>query len=93
VGAERAEVDFYTGSLARSSLADLEIVLLVRADIARYSHEEPCDVVYCIGVIHPTDDTSRERVGRGFDSDDFEAVSMAPYRGVSWRANGVVRRV
>ncbi len=49
-------VDLNTSDLARTRLADLGNVSIVEADIASYRPEERYDVVYCIGVIHHTDD-------------------------------------
>jgi SAM-dependent methyltransferase len=52
-------LDLNTSDIARQRLADLPNVSLVEADIAIFRPEEPFDVVYCVGVIHHTDDPDR----------------------------------
>ncbi|MFA6028506.1 MAG: class I SAM-dependent methyltransferase [Elusimicrobiota bacterium] len=52
-------VDLNTPEIARSETADLPNCRVVQGDLARVSFPEPFDVVYCIGVIHHTDDPDR----------------------------------
>src|SRR5262245_48279806 len=49
-------VDLNTSSLALERTRDLANVSIVEGDIATYHPAEPFDVVYCVGVIHHTDD-------------------------------------
>ena len=56
VAAHVTGVDLNTSALARERLSDLENVSFLEADIATLESEELFDVVYCIGVIHHTDD-------------------------------------
>lgn len=59
VAAHVTGLDLNTSALARERLSPLENVSVVEADLATYGVEEPYDVVYCIGVIHHTDDPDR----------------------------------
>ena len=59
VAAHVTAADLNTSELARSKLARFPNVSVVEADIAAYRPEQPFDVVYCIGVIHHTDDPDR----------------------------------
>jgi SAM-dependent methyltransferase len=59
-------LDLNTSEIARRRLADVPNVTLVAADVATYRPAAPFDVVYCVGVIHHTDDpdaTFRNLVG------------------------------
>jgi SAM-dependent methyltransferase len=49
-------LDLNTSDIAQARLRDFDNVTLIDADIARYVPQVPADVVYCIGVIHHTDD-------------------------------------
>jgi SAM-dependent methyltransferase len=57
--AEVTAADLNTSELARAKLAGLANVSVVEADIASFRPERPFDVVYCVGVIHHTDDPDR----------------------------------
>jgi 2-polyprenyl-3-methyl-5-hydroxy-6-metoxy-1,4-benzoquinol methylase len=48
--------DLNTSDIARAKLAEFSNVTFVEADIATFQPEEAYDVVFCIGVIHHTDD-------------------------------------
>jgi SAM-dependent methyltransferase len=52
-------LDLNTGEIARARLAAFPNVTVVEADAALHRPLEPYDVVYCIGVIHHTDDPDR----------------------------------
>jgi SAM-dependent methyltransferase len=39
-----------------------------------------------------TDFISRERIGRWFDSASFDDIQISPYRGVSWRGSGFLKK-
>jgi 2-polyprenyl-3-methyl-5-hydroxy-6-metoxy-1,4-benzoquinol methylase len=52
-------VDLNTTDLARARMADISNVRFVEADIAALDLGERFDVVFCIGVIHHTDDPDR----------------------------------
>lgn len=56
VAASVVGLDLNTAALARGGLAGLENVTVVDGDLARWSADEPFDVVYSIGVIDHTDD-------------------------------------
>lgn len=49
-------IDLGTAAIARARLADLPNVTIEDADVATYQVAERFDVVYCVGVIHHTDD-------------------------------------
>lgn len=49
-------VDLNTAAIASERTADLPNVRIEEGDIATWSPAEPADVVYCVGVIHHTDD-------------------------------------
>ncbi|MBM4268327.1 MAG: class I SAM-dependent methyltransferase [Deltaproteobacteria bacterium] len=49
-------LDLNTAALARERTADLANVTIEEGDIATWRAAEPFDVVYCVGVIHHTDD-------------------------------------
>lgn len=49
-------MDLNTADIASVKLSDLKNVTLLQGDIALYRPEKLYDVVYCIGVIHHTDD-------------------------------------
>lgn len=49
-------VDLNTATIACERTADLAGVRIEEGDIATWRPAEPADVVYCIGVIHHTDD-------------------------------------
>lgn len=49
-------LDLNTGDIARQRTADLPNVTIVEGDVSQYRSDEPFDVVYCVGVIHHTDD-------------------------------------
>jgi SAM-dependent methyltransferase len=59
VAASVVGVDLNTSDLAQEKLAGLENVTIAQGDIAVYQPETPVDVVYCVGVIHHTDDPDR----------------------------------
>lgn len=59
VAAHVTAVDLNTSELARARLADLPNVSVAEADIASFRPERRHDVVYCVGVIHHTDDPDR----------------------------------
>jgi SAM-dependent methyltransferase len=52
-------MDLNTANIASEKLSDLENVDFLQGDIAAYQPDQPFDVVYCIGVIHHTDDPDR----------------------------------
>lgn len=52
-------MDINTAEIARQKLADLDDVTILQGDIATHRPESPYDVVYCIGVIHHTDDPDK----------------------------------
>lgn len=56
---EVVAADLNTAELARQAVAAAPNVTAVAADIAAMQAAEPFDVVYCIGVIHHTDDPDR----------------------------------
>ena len=59
VAREVVGVDLNTAALARQRTAHLPHVRIVSADVAEFAPEEPFDAVYCVGVIHHTDDPER----------------------------------
>jgi SAM-dependent methyltransferase len=52
-------VDLNSTNSAKANLQGLENVTILEGDIALYEQDTPFDVVYCIGVIHHTDDPDR----------------------------------
>jgi SAM-dependent methyltransferase len=52
-------MDLNTGDIARARLAAFQNIRIVEADIATYSPNELYDVIYCIGVIHHTDNPDK----------------------------------
>lgn len=56
VAAQVTGVDLNTDEVARERLSGLDNVRIESGDIATYRSDAPYDVVYCIGVIHHTDD-------------------------------------
>jgi SAM-dependent methyltransferase len=52
-------MDLNTSTIAQERLADLENVTILQGDIAAHHPATPYDVVYCVGVIHHTDDPDR----------------------------------
>ncbi|HBL16243.1 MAG: hypothetical protein A2X36_17080 [Elusimicrobia bacterium GWA2_69_24] len=52
-------VDLNAAEVARAETKDLSNIEIVEADLAAMDFREPFDVVYCIGVIHHTDDPDR----------------------------------
>jgi len=56
LAAQVTGVDLNTDEVARERLSGLDNVRIDSGDIATYRNEDPFDVVYCIGVIHHTDD-------------------------------------
>lgn len=52
-------VDLNTAAIARQETADLPNVRVIEGDLAQVDFPEPFDAVYCIGVIHHTDDPDK----------------------------------
>ena len=52
-------IDLCTAGVAAERLSDLENVTITEGDLATWQPPEPFDVVYCVGVIHHTDDPDR----------------------------------
>ncbi len=55
VAAHVTGMDLNTADIAADKLSDLKNVTLLQGDIATHRPDQPYDVVYCIGVIHHTD--------------------------------------
>ena len=49
-------VDLNASDVARTELSAFDNVTTLEGDIARFQPEEQLDIVYCVGVIHHTDD-------------------------------------
>ncbi|MCC7449902.1 MAG: class I SAM-dependent methyltransferase [Anaerolineae bacterium] len=52
-------VDLNTVEIASSKLAHLDNVTIIEGDIATHQPAVPYDAIYCVGVIHHTDDPDR----------------------------------
>jgi SAM-dependent methyltransferase len=57
--AEVVGVDLNTAAIAQTETTDMSHVKTLDADIAQVNFPEPFDIVYCVGVIHHTDNPDK----------------------------------